>query len=170
MERTLSRSYRNRRGRIVEPTHSKKKGAKRKETEPIRQVPTSEISAEVACNAERLELGVGLALGGHRHPLSSEEAHELAHTFIAWLGFKTDLRLDFPLDDEGYSVDREGAFRLAVLVAKHATVADVLNALIAYKMETEAVDRSTALGAVKKLYDFCASARYAEVLEERAAA
>lgn len=151
----MAKSYRNRRGQIVEPRHTKRRSTK---VEPrassVKEVSNCDIHVEVAFHETRQELGVGVFLGGHGHAIPAAEAEEMSQTFIAWLSMCDAPRLEFPLDDETYSVDREGAFRLAVLLGNHAMVVAVLEALAVYEMERGGLDRRAALQAVGEFYKF----------------
>lgn len=154
-ELPLAKSYRNRRGQIVEPTHGRRKGAKSKHARPRPlEVLNKDIYVEVAFNMERLALGVGVFLGKLGHAIPAGEAEEMSQTFIMWLSMCDAPRVEFPLEDETYSVDREGAFRLAVLLGNHAMVVTVLEALAAYEMERGGLDRCAALRAVGEFYKF----------------
>lgn len=167
----MPKTYRNRRGRIVEPTHGKKKQAKAKSVAPpVREVSNSDIYVEVAFHEERQELGVGVFLGSHGHAIPATEAEEMSQTFIMWLSMCDAPRVEFPLENESYSVDREGAFRLAVLLGEHATVVAMLEALAVYEMESGGLDRRAALRSVETFYKFARVPRRTEGPRQLAAA
>lgn len=151
----MAKSYRNRRGQIVEPKRGKRKVPKTdSHASPLKVVSNSAIRVEVAFHEERQELGVGVFLGGHGHAIPATEAEEMSQTFIVWLSMCDAPRVEFPLEGESYSVDREGAIRLAVLLGEHATVVAMLEALAVYEMESGGLDRRAALRAVGEFYKF----------------
>jgi len=167
----LAKSYRNRRGQIVAPIHAKRRLTKSSPgASSVKEVSNSDIHVEVAFHETRQELGVGVFLGGHGHAISTAEAEEMSQAFIAWLSMCDAPRLEFPLDEETYNVDRQGAFRLGVLLGNHAMVVAVLEALAVYEMERGGLDRRAALEAVGQFYKFARVPRSAVATNQRTAA
>lgn len=151
----MNKSYGNHAGQIVEPTRSECAGhGPTQAAAPAREISRSDLRVERAFHEKSQELGVAIHLGGLCHPLPATEATELAQTLVAWLSRCDDPRLEFPLDDTAYSVDREGAFVLGVQLVEQATQVAMLNALTAYEVATKGVDRREAMNSVGAFWNF----------------